>query len=109
MDLFARFMAGGARFVHARHFLAGFRLHPAQKSDAINEVGRRETNEIRKRYARFPVRSIPGSLLRNAGRLQRILWYTLQGDLGWLIGRIPDRVLSHTGKAQPVGPRSKWM
>ncbi|HEX5000627.1 MAG TPA: glycosyltransferase family 2 protein [Terriglobia bacterium] len=109
MDLFARFMAGGARFVHTRHFLAAFRLHSEQKSDAINEVGRRETNIIRKRYAKFPVRSIPGSALRNLARLQRIAWYTLQGDLGWLLGRIPDRVLSHTARAQPVGPRSKWM
>ena len=33
----------------------------------------------------------------------------MQGDLMWLVGRVPDRVLSHTGKAQPVGPRSKWM
>jgi glycosyltransferase involved in cell wall biosynthesis len=109
MDLFARFMERGARFEHARQFLAGFRLHPTQKSDVINEVGRRETNAIRKRYARVPVRSIVGSLLRNVGRVQRIVWYVLQGDLMWLVGRVPDRVLSHTGKAQPVGPRSKWM
>jgi glycosyltransferase involved in cell wall biosynthesis len=109
MDLFARFMASGARFAHTRQFLASFRLHPEQKSDAINRTGREETNEIRKRYAKFPVKSIPGTLLRNAGRLQRIWWYVMQGDLPWLIGRIPDRVLSHTHKAQPVGPRSKWM
>jgi glycosyltransferase involved in cell wall biosynthesis len=109
MDLFARFMASGAKFAHIRQFVASFRMHSAQKSDVINESGRRETNLIRERHARFPVQSVFGRLLRSFARIQRMMWYLRQGDLLWLIGRIPDRVKSHTSAARPVGPRSKWM
>jgi glycosyltransferase involved in cell wall biosynthesis len=109
MDLFARFLANGAKFAHVRHVISGFRMHSEQKSDVINDVGRDETNRIRARYARYPVKSVSGSLLRNLARLQRILWYVYQGDLVWLIRRIPDRLKSHTSAAEPVGPRSKWM
>lgn len=109
MDLFGRFMANGAKFVFTRRFLSSFRMHDAQKTHLINEVGRSETRKIRQRYARFAAKSMPGIVLRNVARVQRIAWYIRQGDLMWLIGRIPDRVLSHTALAESGGPRSKWM
>jgi glycosyltransferase involved in cell wall biosynthesis len=109
LDLFGRFMASGARFAYTRRFLSNFRMHSAQKTDVINEVGRSETRKIRARHARFSATSVPGALLRNVARVQRIAWYIGQGDLWWLIRRIPDRVLSHTAAAEPAGPRSKWM
>jgi glycosyltransferase involved in cell wall biosynthesis len=108
-DLFGRFMANGARFAYTRRFLSSFRMHPAQKTDVINDVGRSETRKVRGRYARFHANSIPGSFLRNIARAQRIAWYVRQGDLSWLVGRIPDRVMSHTSAAEAAGPRSKWM
>jgi hypothetical protein len=75
----------------------------------INPVGCSEAKKIRERYARFPAKSLSGTVLRNIARVQRIAWYIRQGDFLWLIGRIPDRLLSHTAAAQSAGPRSKWM
>jgi glycosyltransferase involved in cell wall biosynthesis len=109
LDMFGRFMASNANFIYTRRFISKFRMHSAQKTDVINHIGRQETRKIRQRYARFSATSLAGVFLRNVARAQRIIWYIRQGDLMWLISRVPDRLLSHTSAAQAAGPRSKWM
>jgi len=107
-DLFSRFISQRAKFAYVRQFVACARIQPGQKSDVLSETCRKELNKIRSRLT-YPVRSVAGSLLRNVGRIQRMLWYLAQGDLPWLIRRIPDRLKSRTAQAQPTGPRSKWI
>jgi glycosyltransferase involved in cell wall biosynthesis len=109
LDLFGRIMANHGKFVFTRRFLSSFRMHSGQKTAQINEVGCSETRKIRERYARFPAKSLSGAILRSIARVQRLAWYIRQGDFFWLIGRIPDRLLSHTAAAGSAGPRSKWM
>jgi hypothetical protein len=109
MDLFFRFMAHDARFKHIRRFVASFRIHREQLTEVLVETCERETQQIRARQAPFPVGSPMGILLRNWSRLERAAWYVLQGDLIWLLGRIPDRVRSYLGSSQATGPRSRWM
>jgi len=108
LDLFARFASKGAKFSHLRRFIACCRLHPEQKTEVLFKTSQKETAAIRARYAAFPVRSLTGSLLRNIGRIQRMLWYLLQGDGLWLLSRIPDRLRSRFGNATGAGPRSRW-
>jgi glycosyltransferase involved in cell wall biosynthesis len=108
MDLFARFISNGAKFKHIRRFVACARLQEAQKSVVLSEACREETNIIRNRHNPVPVRSVAGVLLRNFGRMQRLAWYVFQGDLLWLLGRIPDRLKARTGAAESTGPRSRW-
>ncbi len=108
MDLFFRFVALGAKFKHVPKFLATYRIHSGQISDVLWTTAQKEVQIIRSKYVPYPVRSFRGKLLRNVGRIQRILWYIRQGDLPWLIGRIPDRVKSRSANV-PAGPRSKWI
>jgi glycosyltransferase involved in cell wall biosynthesis len=108
MDLFARFASKKAKFAHVRRFVACARLQDTQKSVVLAEACREETDLIRKRYNQVPVRSFTGVLLRTFGRMQRLAWYVLQGDLLWLLGRIPDRLKARTSAAQSTGPRSRW-
>jgi glycosyltransferase involved in cell wall biosynthesis len=107
-DLFARFVAKGGKFSHLRRFVAKCRLHASQKTEVFFETSKRETATIRARYTAVPLRSFEGVLLRNFGRMRRLFWYLLQGDALWLLGRIPDRLLSRTGAATGAGPRSRW-
>jgi glycosyltransferase involved in cell wall biosynthesis len=108
MDLFFRFIQHGARFRHIDAFLASFRVHSDQISDVLVDTARKEVQSIRARYLRFPVQSVPGIGLRNLARLQRIFWYAWQGDLLWLLSRIPDRARSRVLN-EGAGPRSRWM
>jgi glycosyltransferase involved in cell wall biosynthesis len=108
MDLFFRFVSLGARFEHLPKFLAAYRIHADQISDVLWTTAQKEVEIIRARYLPHPVRSLRGKLLRNFGRIQRILWYVRQGDLPWLIGRIPDRMKSRQANV-PAGPKSKWI
>jgi glycosyltransferase involved in cell wall biosynthesis len=108
LDLFSRFASKGAKFSHLRRFVAKSRLHPSQKTEVLFETSKRETATIRARYTAVPVRSFGGVILRNFGRIQRMFWYLWQGDALWLLGRIPDRLLSRTGYATGAGPRSRW-
>jgi glycosyltransferase involved in cell wall biosynthesis len=108
LDLFAKFASKGAKFSHLRRFVSKSRLHPSQKTEVLFETSKRETATIRARYTAVPVRSVAGVLLRNLGRIQRMFWYLWQGDALWLLGRIPDRLLSRTGAATGAGPRSRW-
>src|SRR5688572_18572790 len=105
-DLFFRFIALGARFQYTNNFIASFRVHPEQISQVHLEKARVEVDRIRARHLRFSAKSIPGRLVKNAGRLQRIAHYAARGDLGWLLSRIPDRVKSLTTN-EATGPRSR--
>jgi glycosyltransferase involved in cell wall biosynthesis len=108
-DLFSRFIAKGAKFAYVRQFVSCARLQAAQKTQVLSETCRKELDKIRSHHLPAPVRSLRGVLLRNLGRMQRLAWYSIQGDLPWLIGRIPDRLKSHGNAAQVTGPRSKWV
>jgi glycosyltransferase involved in cell wall biosynthesis len=108
MDLFFRFIDHHAKFKHIDDFLASFRVHSEQISDVLLATAKKEVELIRSRHLRYPVLSVPGRILRNIGRLQRIFWYTWQGDLPWMLSRIPDRWKSRFGN-EAAGPRSKWV
>ena len=108
LDMFYRFAVGGAKFGHIRDFLASFRIHPESKSSTLATTYRQELDRIRSAYLDHRIDSVHGILYRNLGRLERAAGYTLQGDLGWLLGRIPDRIRSRHSPLV-VGPRTKWM
>ena len=107
-DLFFRFFQLEARFQHIPEFLAAFRLHSDQISDVMLETCRREVAALRERHLAFPVSSLRGRMIRNLARLERVFHYARQGDLPWLIGRIPDRLKSRFLR-EATGPRSKWI
>jgi glycosyltransferase involved in cell wall biosynthesis len=55
-DLLLRFREAGARFVRVPRFLGAFRVHEEQKtSRELEDLGAREMNRLRERYARRPV------------------------------------------------------
>ena len=108
LDLFYRLVLQGARFQHVREHLVYFRIHPESKSSMLPEVYKRELDQIRTRYLPHPINSLQGRLYRNLGRLHRAIGYALQGDLVWLVGRIPDRIRSRNSTVV-VGPKTKWM
>jgi glycosyltransferase involved in cell wall biosynthesis len=107
-DLFYRFVEHDGVFKHIDAFIANFRVHSEQISDVLLATARTEVDMIRSRHLRYPARSIRGITLRNIGRLQRILWYVRQGDLRWMLSRIPDRLRSRVA-GEAAGPRSKWI
>jgi glycosyltransferase involved in cell wall biosynthesis len=107
-DLFFRLVQTGARFQHIPEFLAGFRVHPGQISDSLLETCRQELNALRSRHLQYPVNSLGGRILRNLARLERGFWYVRQGDLFWLLGRIPDRLKSRFAR-EATGPQSRWI
>jgi glycosyltransferase involved in cell wall biosynthesis len=108
LDLFYRMVLQGARFHHVREFITLFRIHPESKSSTLADVYRRELDLIRGRYLDHPINSLRGRLYRNLGRLHRAVGYATQGDLGWLIRRIPDRIRSRNSTVV-VGPKTKWL
>ena len=107
-DLFFRFFALDARFRHITEFLSAFRIHSTQISDVMLETCRKEIETLRSRHLPLPVRSFRGRVIRNWARVERVFRYIAQGDLPWLIGRIPDRVMSRFA-GEATGPRSKWI
>ncbi len=107
-DLFMRFVQQGARFRHIRQFVASFRIHPSSKSSTEIARCESELGKLRSRYLRYPFHSFAAQCARNYARAKRTLWYVLQGDLVWLLRRIPDRIRSRNSE-EIVGPRSKWI
>jgi glycosyltransferase involved in cell wall biosynthesis len=107
-DLFFRFFALDARFRHIGEFLSSFRIHSTQISDVMLETCRKELDTLRSRHLPLPANSLRGTVIRNFARFERLFRYIIQGDLPWLIGRIPDRVMSRFA-GEATGPRSRWM
>ena len=96
-DLLFRFVRAKARFRFVRAFLAAFRLHPSSKTSTILHVSDKEMDQLRKLHLPFQYESLAGRVIRNLARIQRSFWYVVQGDLGWLMRRIPKRVQFYTG------------
>jgi glycosyltransferase involved in cell wall biosynthesis len=104
-DLFCRFIACQAKFRHVRQFLSCYRIHPESKSSTLMDRRAQELARIRSVHLQHGFHSLYGRLMRNLGRVHRGFWYTMQGDLPWLISRVPDRIAAQRA-AEPVGPRS---
>jgi glycosyltransferase involved in cell wall biosynthesis len=107
-DLFTRFAVRGARFKHVNKFLASFRIHPESKSSNHLDICEQELRRLRQEHLPFPFQSIRASCVRNVARVQRTLWYAVQGDLLWLLGRIPDRIRARNA-LEIAGPRARRM
>ncbi|HYR84137.1 MAG TPA: glycosyltransferase family 2 protein [Terriglobia bacterium] len=105
-DLFFRFVSSKARFRFVNKFLASFRIHPASKSSNDEVICRRDLKRLREKHLPFPYNSFRGSCVRTLSRLHRTLWYARQGDLAWLLGRIPDRIRAWNAPGI-VGPRGR--
>lgn len=105
-DLFFRFVAKRARFRSVNRHLASFRIHPDSKSSTELDLCSREIHALRSRWLPFPYDSTRGAVTRWIGRSRRLFWYTVQGDLGWLLRRVPDRWHARRSD-QIVGPRAR--
>jgi len=107
-DLFFRFVKNGARFHHTNQFMASFRIHSESKSSTQLQQCALELDRLRRKHLSVPFRSFRAACIRNYARSRRALSYLVQGDLGWLLGRIPDRFRSRHSR-EIVGPRAKWI
>ena len=107
-DLFTRFAIHRARFRHVKKFVASFRIHPESKSSNQIEICERELRRLRQDHLPFPFQSMRARCVRNMARIQRTLLYAVQGDLLWLLGRIPDRIRARNA-LEIAGPRARWM
>ena len=105
-DLFFRFALAGARFERVNRFLASFRIHPQSKSSNDEAICVAELQRVRQKYQPFPHKSLRGRGVRLMTWAYRSLCYTLQGDLFWLIGRIPDRARAPWA-SEIVGPKGR--
>lgn len=107
-DLFFRFAVNGARFRHLNQFLASFRIHSLSKSSNDLEICTSELSRLREQYLPFPFYSVRARCVRMLTRIQRTLRYAAQGDLRWLLSRIPDRLRARRSR-EIVGPRGRWL
>jgi len=105
-DLFVRFALAGARFKHINRTIASFRIHPESKSSNETELCSQELQRLRQTYLPFPFHSLRARCVRGIATLQRTFWYTVQGDLFWLLRRIPDRIRARNAQSM-VGPRGR--
>jgi glycosyltransferase involved in cell wall biosynthesis len=107
-EMFVRFVNQGCRFTHVRKFFASFRIHERSKSSTEADRCERELERLRSHHLRYPFRSARAAWTRMTSRAERTLWYLMQGDALWLLGRIPDRWRSRHS-TEIAGPRSRWM
>ena len=105
-DLFFRFVIHGARFKHVNKCLASYRIHSTSKSTNDETICRQDLERIRQTYLPFPYNSVRAACTRATAKMSRIFWYILQGDLLWLIRRIPDRIRAPYS-AEFVGPKGR--
>ena len=105
-DLFVRFALAGARFKHINRTIASFRIHPESKSSNETELCSQELQRLRQTYLPFPFHSLRARCVRGIATIQRTFWYTVQGDLFWLLRRIPDRIRARNAQSM-VGPRGR--
>jgi len=104
-DLFFRFVRHGARFHFVNKFLASFRIHPASKSCNEEIIPKKDMQRLRQQLA-FPYGSFRARCVRTLARVQRTLWYAWQGDLLWLLRRIPVRIRARNAPGM-VGPHGR--
>jgi glycosyltransferase involved in cell wall biosynthesis len=107
-DLFVRFTVAGGRFRHVKRFLSCFRIHSEAKSSTLIDQRARELAQIRTTYLPYRFGSLRARILRNLARVHRAFWYVLQGDLSWLVSRVPDRITAHRSGAA-VGPKVPYI
>jgi glycosyltransferase involved in cell wall biosynthesis len=105
-DLFFRFALAGARFERVDQFLASFRIHEQSKSSNDEAVCVAELQRLRQKYQPFPHKSLRGRGVRLATWAYRSMCYALQGDLFWLMTRIPDRARAPWASGI-VGPKGR--
>ncbi len=105
-DLFHRFALQGARFEHIHEFVASFRIHPQSKSSNDEIICTSELQRLRQKYLPFPYNSVRGRSIRTLTWAYRTACYVLQGDILWLLGRIPDRGRS-LWTSEFVGPKGR--
>jgi glycosyltransferase involved in cell wall biosynthesis len=105
-DLFFRFAVTGARFERVDNFLASFRIHPQSKSVNDEAICVAELQRLRQKYQPFPHKSLRARCVRLGTWAYRSMCYALQGDLLWLIGRIPDRARAPWA-SEIVGPKGR--
>ena len=101
-DLFHRLAMENARFSFEHAFLSCFRVHPDSKTSKILDVSRSENEKIREKYLPFAHNSLRAMAIRNGAKARRLGWYTLQGDLGWLIRRALGRVVKGRQRGEAV-------
>jgi glycosyltransferase involved in cell wall biosynthesis len=107
-DLFVRFALRGARFKYINRFVASFRIHAESKSSNQAAVCAQELQRLRQTHLPFPFKSLRATSIRAMTTVKRSLWYTAQGDLIWLLKRIPDRLRARNAQAI-VGPHGRRM
>jgi glycosyltransferase involved in cell wall biosynthesis len=107
-DLFVRFAVSNGKFRHIKRFLSCFRIHSEAKSSTLIEQRAKELARIRSSYLPCEFGSIKATLLRNVARVQRTFWYVIQGDLFWLLSRVPDRLTAHRS-GTTVGPKVPYI
>jgi glycosyltransferase involved in cell wall biosynthesis len=105
-DLFFRFAIHGARFEHIKEFLAGFRIHSEQKSSNDEAICVSELRRLREKHQPFSHKSLRGHCVRLLTWTWRSAWYLRNGDLLWLVGRIPDRARA-PWSSEIVGPKGR--
>jgi glycosyltransferase involved in cell wall biosynthesis len=105
-DLFFRFVLNEAHFKRVNKFLASFRIHSESKSSKDEAICTEELRRLRQKYQPFPHKSLRGRSVRLATWTYRSFCYVLQGDLLWLIGRIPDRARAPWA-SEIVGPKGR--
>ena len=107
-DLFVRFALRGARFKHVNRFVASFRIHSQSKSSNEFDLCSRELQRLRQAYLPFPFHSFRARCVRAMATVKRSYWYAAQGDLLWLLRRIPDRIRARNAQ-EIVGPHGRRM
>jgi glycosyltransferase involved in cell wall biosynthesis len=82
-ELLLRFHDVGARFVRLPRFLAAFRVHAAQKTSVLEEIGKQERERLHKQYHGRPVVWL--EIRHHVKRyLTRCVWWYLLYYLGLL-------------------------
>lgn len=87
---------------HIRKHLAKFRWHETSKTRTIINVARLEHQQISRRYLETACKGWPEKLVKLKVFAQRTLWYTIQGDVLYVLKGVVRRLL-------PKKFRRDWM
>ena len=88
-DFFCR-VAEKGNMVHARDFLANFRIHENAKSSTIDSIGRTEHEEIARRYRKNNICFM--KYKRRVCQIRRFFLYLAQGDADYAIRGLAKRL-----------------